>query len=177
MDLFSTTKRRSGAQGVPEAEVFARARVCVCVYLGCVCRTLRVVFWCVCVCMCVCVTCASLIRQRWTCVCVRDVCVPDSTALLALAGNLTELIWMSAREADRYDTYELKHDQPLATQQVTAEVIYKFVIEKSRVRGISGARSISEGPLSPQSTPSTSMHMHTKVTVHHKWVSHIQKEK
>ena len=38
------------------------------------------------------------------------------------------------READRFDTYEFsKYNNPLAAQFVTAEVIYKFVIEGSKV--------------------------------------------
>ncbi len=55
--------------------------------------------------------------------------------LMLPSGNFVELIWTNAREADRYDTYELsKYGQPLAAQQLTAEVIYKFVIEHGKVR-------------------------------------------
>ena len=44
---------------------------------------------------------------------------------------------MSPREQDRFDTYEFcKYNHPLAAQQLTAEVIYKFIIEDSKVSGL-----------------------------------------
>ena len=52
-----------------------------------------------------------------------------------IVGNFTELIWMSHREAERYDTYELssKYSHPLYAQSLTTETIYKYVIEESKV--------------------------------------------